>query len=312
MVRAVLLHLLVGGVLALRAAGGISGANFAALSPAATALQLSEWLGPGVVEGCVEARASPECGGGLGVFSTRALEPGERLATVPLHKCIHAAAAAADPAIGQRCAALLRESALSHGDGPTRGAERLCTAAMLAHVAFGDADANRDAADKWGPYVASLPWALSDAADAADVAAVSGLACVAPHQASAALALVRSRGLGLSRRVSGLGEFEPRHLIVPFLDLFNHPSVSALNAYGANGFFATSLPLSDSCVQWHVTEDGGAVSVDAPEGAQTPCFCELWVWYTGTLPHEWTEESTTEFVRQYGFDPFSKTQAPLT
>ena len=86
---------------------------------------------------------------------------------------------------------------------------------------------------------------------------------------------------------------------MPFLDLFNHPSLSALEASGARDRVG-AVSLHDSCVRWYLSDDRTEVLLDAPaNAAPTPAGAELWLWY-GYDP-----DAHEAFVETYGFEPFA-------
>jgi len=280
--------------------------------PQTTPAELLEYLGPDAVNSSlVAARPSPL--GGYGVFAKTHIPKGAALARVPFRRCVTAAAAARDPKIGQNIRWLLRSR---RDDGDTT-IDKIAIAALLAHARF-NADADH-ARDRWGTYVAALPWEEGFLATTlgTQVAELAG-------QGAAAYRLVASRTFGLAhhRVVAGDDEMASvlfRCLMVPFADLFNHPSPASLEA-SDDAFFAGHLPVEEACVNWHLeSRDPGAVrrrcgvvtvelddfvTVDAPSGTETPEGAELWCWYIGALPGEWDAAEERDFVERYGFHPF--------
>ena len=73
--------------------------------------------------------------------------------------------------------------------------------------------------------------------------------------------------------------------MVPFLDLFNHPSSATLPER------LQSISVSGLAVQ-------SMVFVDAPSAFATPASQELWLWYG------YDAKDHGAFVEAYGFEPF--------
>jgi hypothetical protein len=119
--------------------------------------------------------------------------------------------------------------------------------------------------------------------------------------------------------------------MVPVLDVFNHPSVSALTQYGPDVFhhFSTT-PISHSTVRWtvsHHDNDGGGdsdggdstIRVYGPRDVNVirDGTVELWNWYGNggyvddAVRREqelggvgWDQPAHDRFVARYGFDPW--------
>mmetsp|Transcript_23742 Transcript_23742/g.71227 ORF Transcript_23742/g.71227 Transcript_23742/m.71227 type:complete len:281 (-) Transcript_23742:24-866(-) len=247
----------------------------------------------------VTSKPSVATGGGAGVFATAEIPPGARLVTVPVERCLTAAAALRHAVLGPRLHARFGDAAEDYANA------RVATRALLALVKYGPGHAD-DA--EWKAYVDSLPWeddcvAVPDKwAPAADV--VAELAEVSREEAYRAIRLIRSRAMNLGRDAE---DAERLHALVPFVDLFNHPGVAALKAsHAAEDFFKTSV--SDSCVRWYLSDDRRRVLVDAPAGLATAPGAELWLWYgdagVDTSGGPFNETKHAIFVDAYGFDPW--------
>ena len=230
----------------------------------------------------VEPRPSKACGGGLGVFAVTEVPPGARLAEIPVEACLTADAARA---------VLGGEGAESYA------AQRELTRALLAHLRFGNNQNETCAAQK--AYVDSLPWAIVEDVELKDawrptIMRIADRAGVADDDAARAVQLSRSRGLDLGTSAE---DAERLHAMVPFLDLFNHPSLGALEASGARERVGQAS-VFDSCVRWYLSDDRSTVFVDAPSAFSTPPSQELWLWYG------YDAKDHGAFVEAYGFEPF--------
>lgn len=116
------------------------------------------WLaGLGCWPSKARVEASVATGGGLGVFATEALMPGEELCSIPLAAClsVNDAAEYTDAVLGSSLGSRLAEVS---EDGP--GRESLLVAALLAYTKWGPEDS--PARVRWGGYVDSLPWATAE------------------------------------------------------------------------------------------------------------------------------------------------------
>jgi hypothetical protein len=127
--------------------------------------------------------------------------------------------------------------------------------------------------------------------------------------------------------------------MVPVLDVFNHPSKSALQHYGNEIYedFITA-PISQSTIGWTVVVDddvvvengdGGdnntaiTICVYGPKGLQVKPNDELWNWYgnggyvaeeeqkeedddpsSSSSKSRWDNIANQEFINRYGFDPW--------
>ena len=239
-------------------------ATSSALSLLATS---SDYCGARYDASLLAVRQSPTCDG-VGVFAVRDVPPRARLAEIPLAACVTAAAAeAALPRGAARRAKLLAKGKRRRADG--YAARRDATRALLARLPHAAAD------EPLAAYARSLPW-FDDADDIperwlAETRRCAELADASEARAWGAVRLARSRAFDLGERGPAL---------VPFLDLFNHPTPGT----------------ADACVAWRV--DGGAVVVDAPDAA-TPAGSELWNWY-GDADEPREREA---FIENFGFDP---------
>ena len=112
--------------------------------------------------------------------------------------------------------------------------------------------------------------------------------------------------------------------MVPDLDLFNHPSMSALKYYNDNQFL--ELPISHATIHWNLVEqkstnDGNtssqqqlAVQVRSPNGIHLQPGQEIWNWYGDggfvsdpakrQKGERWDYDANQAFVEMYGFDPW--------
>jgi hypothetical protein len=151
------------------------------------------------------------------------------------------------------------------------------------------------------------------------------------------VALVRSRAFQLSKSLGG----QPHCAMVPVLDLFNHPSQSAISYYGDDQFLQT--PISQATIAWDVVRrnhgDGDSpntssslppsgsssapadrsaefvIQVHSPKGRAVPQGAEVWNWYGDggyvSDPERrrkgirWDPDAHEAFVEIYGFDPWA-------
>jgi len=110
-------------------------------------------------------------------------------------------------------------------------------------------------------------------------------------------------------------------VMVPFLDLFNHPSASALAQAGPSGAAFQQLSPKAACIDVQVNFDlqspgsgasspspGGCVSVSAPQVLPVNTGDELWNWYSnagfGSKTREEMANAVLEFKCSYGFNPW--------
>ena len=178
----------------------------------------------------------------------------------------------------------------------TFDATRELTRALLAYLRFGGTN-ETCAAQK--AYVDSLPWAIVEDVELKDawrptIMRIADRAGVADDDAAKAVQLSRSRGLDLGTSAE---DAERLHAMVPFRDLFNHPSLGALEASGARERVGKAS-VFDSCVRWYLSDDRTRVLVDAPSAFATPASQELWLWYG------YDAKDHGAFVEAYGFEPF--------
>ena len=252
------------------------------LVAAATALQnAKDYHGASYDAALVEPRPSKACGGGLGVFAVTEVPPGARLAEIPVEACLTADAARAF---------------LGGEEAESYAAQRELTRALLAYMRFGGTN-ETCAAQK--AYVDSLPWDGVEDVKLKDawrptIMRIADRAGVADDDAARAVQLSRSRGLDLGTSAE---DTERLHAMVPFLDLFNHPSLGALEASGARERVGKAS-VFDSCVRWYLSDDRTRVLVDAPSAFATPASQELWLWYG------YDAKDHGAFVEAYGFEPF--------
>ena len=125
----------------------------------------------------------------------------------------------------------------------------------------------------------SLPWDGVEDVKLKDawrptIMRIADRAGVADDDAAKAVQLSRSRGLDLGTSAE---DAERLHAMVPFLDLFNHPSLGALEASGARERVGKAS-VFDSCVKWYLSDDRTRVLVDAPSAFATPAS-QAWLWY---------------------------------
>ena len=251
---------------------------------------LTTWLRShgGSVSSRVHVATSVPCGGGLGVFASSPLSLGEELGTIPLDACITYSDAYAseeelgkeirsrlppDAAFGQASvavAALLAYARWAETPGgeaarkrwgeyvdtlPWEMAEQVAidgAASFASDSALREADASQSEMDAVGGEEdlseSVARWRRTHVARARGYAAGVQLLLGGrlPLEACwAALWLVESRAFDL-------GPYGGNScVLVPWLDIFNHPSASALRAHGAAGAaFASSASRSAACISW--------------------------------------------------------------
>ena len=158
---------------------------------------------------------------------------------------------------------------LGGDEAESYAAQRELTRALLAHLRFGNNQNETCAAQK--AYVDSLPWDGVEDVKLKDawrptIMRVADRAGVADDDAARAVQLSRSRGLDLGTSAE---DAERLHAMVPFLDLFNHPSLSALENSGARERVGKAS-VFDSCVKWYLSDDRTRVLVDAPSALHSP------------------------------------------
>jgi hypothetical protein len=158
------------------------------------------------------------------------------------------------------------------------------------------------------------------------------------------IALVESRAFQLSKVPTTSPAATNNHhcVMVPVLDVFNHPSKSSLQHYGDEVFanFITT-PISQSTIEWTVVnvvdDDDSAgsghndttaiIRVYGPKGLQVKPNDELWNWYgnggyvmeeeqkgdddpssssssSSSSKSRWDHMANEEFIYRYGFDPW--------
>jgi hypothetical protein len=110
-------------------------------------------------------------------------------------------------------------------------------------------------------------------------------------------------------------------VMVPFLDLFNHPSASALAQAGLSGAAFQQLSPKAACIDVKVNFDlqpsscgamasspDACVSVLAPQELPVNPGDELWNWYSnagfGSKTREEMARAVLEFKCSYGFNPW--------
>jgi len=316
---------------------------------------LTTWLRShgGSLSSRVHVAPSAPCGGGLGVFASSPLALGEELGTIPLEACISYSDAYAneeelgeeirsrlppDAAFGQASvavAALLAYARWAETPGgetlrrqwgeyidtlPWEVAEQVAAdgaASFASDAALREADALRAETDASGDEEdlsgSIARWRRMHVARARGYA--KGVQALLggrlPLEACwAALWLVESRAFDL-------GPYGGNSCVmVPWLDIFNHPSASALRAHGAAGAaFASAASRLAGCISWTAEleqrdadkrddgdddgDDGGdededeelgrvrgrrrskpkAVVVRAPRELPVGAGDELWNWY---------------------------------
>lgn len=245
--------------------------------------------------------------GGRGVYAARDLQRNDELARVPFASILGAEAAA--EALGAR--AFLDTETRA---GNEKSAKRVLVAAALAAAYVGV-----EACARWRPHARSLDWG-DDARDSlrkhpvercrrGDVEPdallaetlrglmeaagyVQQLTPVDDDIAFRACLLVLTRALDLTHLRADL---DPA--LVPFADLFNHPSAATLPAR------MQSVPVSGLAVQ--STADGEDFVVRAPRDFDPRCGDELYNWY-GNAGHgqqstQGWREAEDKFFYQYGF-----------
>ena len=264
------------------------------LSPSyRSGVRLITWLEQehgGAISEAIRVDASRACQGS-GVFATqRRLAPFEPIATIPLSACITAQDACSDREIGRSVVEYLRE----HSE--MLGANAVGVASLLAHARFGTSSAAHNAKARWRPYLDSLPWdaplppvaitppqddalgALVATEYADQVSELDRLA-TAVHEVLGrridkafcrqAFQLAASRCFSLAPFIRSDG----RHrkiapstadgVLVPFLDVFNHPSRRALAQTRIGSKFART-PLREIVCRWAYEDVVSAVRVYAP------------------------------------------------
>ena len=303
------------------------------------AAELVDWLGVASVSPNVVIATSDACGGGAGVFAMRSVEPQSILATIPLGKCISAASACEDDAIGAACTEFLE----AQTSQPPRAVEGAILAAFLSHIHAGPEDSAARA--RFGPYVSSLPWAMGSehpliAAHEAESLEAAGVS-VDPRRLAAAEAtaraahdilggsvpesdcfrvtvLVGSRAFNCARLWNQLARRDQPQLplsrcllLIPFMDIFNHPSFSALAAALDDGANFKRHTISDGCVEfdYRVTTSSVEVVITAPRALRATAGEELYNWYGnagfGAPTSEERAEAAADFEATYGFNPWN-------
>lgn len=251
------------------------------------------WVSDGIV-------AREDLYGGIGVFVTRPLSPGEIVAKIPWTSCVTPPNAA-------------RFVGMAEDDCVPNQRDWQCIALAAAVVKASLAEFG-----PWSAYARSLPWAdivhpllnpematedeqhreyiEGTRRAAAEVAALTG----APlNRCYRAVLFVLSRSFDLSH-VRGDGN----HLVVlvPFYDLINHPSVSLVKTLSRFG----DVPVSGSVSG--ATEDGKNLCVRAPILLELKPGDQLLGWYGnagwGIKDPEESRRKERQFELQYGFSPW--------
>lgn len=112
-------------------------------------------------------------------------------------------------------------------------------------------------------------------------------------------------------------------MLLPFVDLLNHPSVYAVGASGDAGARFAAHSVHDATVTWALElgeagaagaaaeDDGvgsGAITMRSPPGMAVEAGDELWTWYGNAgwgaeTPEAWDKQQEV-FIAQYGFSPW--------
>jgi len=327
---------------------GLAAAFFLLAATSAAVLsqsQLTRWFEHemgGTASDALAVGDSP-MGVGPGCLAVRDIPPDERLFVVPAEACMSAAAAVADPDLGEKALGCLEAFGFS------ASAEAIVTAALLLVARYAPESAARA---RWGAYVDTLPW--GDAHDSlashpvvlgetsvigsrryeeslASARAValltSGLVDVSEERCHRAIILVASRTFNLGR--NGWAS-----TVVPMLDMANQPSLSGVRSAGEaaerfrQGYFSSDAfkakrhpkeGMVQFSMEWSTAEEAGAtcgspgmpqlVAITAnapPHGLKAGE--EMLLWYGdagwGAATPEQRAEEELNFVAQYGFSPW--------
>jgi hypothetical protein len=315
---------------------------------------LLTWLedAGGTVSDAVRLGVSPACNGGLGVFVQRPLSSFEPLATVPLSACISAVDACEDADIGP----VVRDYLVDQRG--ELGADAVAVAALLAHARHGKSPSARA---RWRGYLESLPLDVSTPSSVTSFGSPDPLAPILAREyilqrkeldalatsvyevlggrvgkvaCCQALRVTASRCFSLTpffgpERRRSIMPSTADGVLVPFLDVFNHPSRSALAVTSAGEQFARTALQSAVC-RWAFDDTQGVVHVYAPELAG-PVGSEIFNMYdlagannefapnndflglqtSRLLAATWSEgmqqtwaEGEAFFIARYGFSPW--------
>ena len=276
--------------------------------------------GAGLAVGPV--RVDCDACGGFGVYAARDLENGEELARVPMASVLGAKRAAA--ALGPEAEAFLAAETRA---GRGKDAQAVLVAAALAKAYASDEP--RGPFVPWAAHAATLPWGRpGDVSDS--LAAHPTLAAwrgEAPEPDDQLRAVVAELDAAVAY-VAGFGEiddgdvarravllvltraFDLSHLeasldvaLVPFADLFNHPSASAMRRNPK----LLNVKITGAAVQ--STRQGDDLVVRAPKAAVLHAGDELFNWYSnagfGADGADAWRRSENAFLYQYGFSPWT-------
>jgi hypothetical protein len=125
------------------------------------------------------------------------------------------------------------------------------------------------------------------------------------------------------------------YVMIPYVDLLNHPSASAIKSSGRSGARFADNTVRDACVTWALDlpprslssasasfgsdiaefaaaaaagAENGCVLMRSPPGMAVEAGDELWTWYGdagwGAETTENWEKKEDKFVAQYGFSPW--------
>lgn len=227
--------------------------------------------------------------GGVGLFATRRLQPSEVIATIPWTSCITA-------------------------DG-SKDEQRVGVASKLALARAGHGN------PAWCAYADTLGWDLASwhplARDAPGVAVVSRMVDGARW---ATAEVIKETGLDVQHCLEAVlavctRAFDLSHLdegrvaaLVPFAEFVNHPScVVVTPAFAA-------VPVTGAVVGTTLADDGRHICLRAPRELVVEEGDELFNWYgnagAGTKDPALYHAKRTEFLFQYGFDPFDDSGRP--
>ena len=276
--------------------------------------------GAGLAVGPV--RVDCDACGGFGVYASRDLENGEELARVPMASVLGATRAAA--ALGPEAEAFLAAETRA---GRGKDAQAVLVAAALAKAYASDEPEGPFV--PWAAHAATLPWGRpGDVSDS--LAAHPTLAAwrgEAPEPDDQLRAVVAELDAAVTY-VAGFGEiddgdvarravllvltraFDLSHLeasldvaLVPFADLFNHPSASAMRRNPK----LLNVKITGAAVQ--STRQGDDLVVRAPKAAVLHAGDELFNWYSnagfGADGADAWRRSENAFLYQYGFSPWT-------
>jgi hypothetical protein len=302
---------------------------------------------------------SAACGGGLGVFATTEIAPGTVIAEIPVTKCltIHTETDHDDDEYRMLVDKLNEFLSNRHHEiGPiSREGIVVSIKLLLLHRKYHRNKKEGISIDHPQDYVASLQWdalhsplhpfmddniqnpgpvwkkARRDAKIAEILLQQAGVTTSTSslslyEECLASMALVQSRAFQLSKAQlpEDSQKFHlPHCAMVPVLDLFNHPSMSALNYF--NDQQILELPISQATIAWNVMEQEPTnikemsqpqfiVQVCSPKGMHLKPGQEIWNWYgdggyvsdpiARQQGRRWDFDANRAFVEIYGFDPW--------